>query len=108
MKKLIFLSLLFVLPTMAFSQTSSNEDAMAIRQIYDKALTQGQSYTWLRHLTKNIGNRISGSPSAAKAVEWTKTMMDTLGADKVWLQPCTVPHGYEAQKKKLISLNQNL
>lgn len=92
--------MLFVLPTMAFSQTSSNEDAMAIRQIYDKALTQGQSYTWLRHLTKNIGNRISGSPSAAKAVEWTKTMMDTLGADKVWLQPCTVPHWVRGAKEK--------
>ncbi len=78
----------------------SNEDAIAIRQIYDKALTQGQCYPWLRHLTKNIGNRISGSPSAEKAVQWTKTMLDTLGADSVWLQPCMVPYWVRGAKEK--------
>lgn len=102
MNKKLFFSYTFAILSSfssAFAQ-SSNEDALAIRQIYDKALTQGKSYEWLHHLTKNIGNRISGSVSADKAVHWTKIMLDTLGADKVWLQPCMVPHWVRGAKEK--------
>jgi carboxypeptidase Q len=99
MKLLTLLATILCIAQFSFAQ-SSNEDAIAIRQIYDKALTQGRSYPWLRHLTKNIGNRLSGSASAEKAVQWTKTMLDSLGADKVWLQPCMVPHWERGAKEK--------
>jgi len=49
-------------------------------------------------LCKKIGNRISGSPQAAKAVEWGQKAMQDAGADKVWLMPADVPRwvrGYE-------------
>lgn len=88
-------SILSVLPTVRlFSQTilDADEDARFIRQIHDKALTEGRCYPWLHHLTKKIGARLAGSPQAAAAVEYTFQMLDTLGLDSVWLQPCTVPH----------------
>lgn len=100
MKLKCFLTFVFFLVIIKIFAQQSNEDATMIRQIYDKALTQGQSHDWLKHLTKNIGCRISGSTSAAKAVDWTKMMLDTLGADSVWLQPCTVPHWVRGAKEK--------
>ncbi len=69
-----------------------NQDALYIKKIHDFALTNGQCYQWLHHLTKNIGHRLSGSPGAAAAIEYTRQMLDTLGLDSVWLQPCVVPH----------------
>ena len=45
----------------------------------------------LSELTGTIGNRISGSPQAAKAVEWGKKTMLQCGFDSVYLQPVMVP-----------------
>lgn len=75
-----------------------NEDAWMIRKIYDQALTDGSAYPWLHYLTKRIGNRISGSPQAAAAVEFSRQMLDTLGLDSVYLMPCTVPHWSRGNK----------
>jgi len=68
------------------------EDARFIRRIYDDVLTQSSSYDWLYYLTKRIGARLSGTPEAAAAVEYTRQMMDTLRLDEVRLEPCMVPH----------------
>ena len=78
---------------------SPDEDAFYIRQIYDKALTKGQSFPWLKFLTKEVGARLSGSPQAAAAVEYTRQMLDTIGLDSVWLQPCIVPHWVRGDKE---------
>ncbi|MCF8246556.1 MAG: M28 family peptidase [Saprospiraceae bacterium] len=95
----LFLS---VLPTVSlFSQTNpeADIDARFIRQIHDVALTEGRCYPWLHHLTKKIGARLAGSPQAAAAVEYTFQMLDTLGLDSVWLQPCTVPHWVRGERE---------
>lgn len=63
-----------------------------LNSIYGQALTNGQCYAWLESLTAKIGHRLSGSPAAAKAVTWSRSVLDTLGLDSVWLQPCMVPH----------------
>ena len=70
---------------------AQNEDAFTVKRIYDKALTEGECYDWLRHLCKDIGPRLAGSPGAEAAVFSMKRLMDTLGFDTVYLQPCTVP-----------------
>lgn len=74
----------------ALAQTT-DADAFFIRKIYDTALTKGSCYPWLEYLCKRIGGRLSGSPQASAAVEYTRQMLDTMGLDKVWLQPCSVP-----------------
>ncbi len=94
MRKIFFVILLlpFMLPSVSAQDKTSEEDAFYIRTIYDKALTEGQCYEWLEHMTTQIGGRLAGSPQAAAAVEYTKQMLDTLGLDSVWLEPCMVPH----------------
>jgi len=90
---LFFLIVLFTPLCRLSAQTpAGSEDAAFIRTIYTRALTDGRCYSWLEHLTQQVGHRLSGSPGAAKAVEWTKSMLDTLGLDSVWLQPVMVPH----------------
>jgi hypothetical protein len=85
--KNFLLSTFLIIPFFVFSQT----DEKVISEIYTNSLTNGQSYSWLDHLSNNIGSRLSGSLGAEKAVEWTKEELETMGLDKVWLQPVMVP-----------------
>jgi Iap family predicted aminopeptidase len=62
-----------------------------ISEIYRKVLTEGKSYNWLEHLSKNIGGRLSGSLNAERAIKWAKDELDSIGLDSVWLQPVMVP-----------------
>lgn len=84
----VFLMLLVCSTMLVQGQT---EDAQQIKAIYDAALTQGRSYEWLNHLSNQIGGRLSGSIQAQLAVEYTRDQMDSLGLDRVWLQPVMVP-----------------
>lgn len=74
-------------------------DSTNIKHLFNSALTQGQSYEWLRDLTSNIGGRLSGSPEAQKAVEWGEALMKEVGLDSVWLQPVMVPHWVRGEKE---------
>ncbi|WP_420601656.1 M20/M25/M40 family metallo-hydrolase [Flagellimonas sp.] len=87
MRTLLLLSLLLV-STPFFAQS---DDEKQIRAIYDQALTNGKAYDWLNHLSNQIGGRLSGSVQAQQAVDYTKGQLDSLGLDKVWLQPVMVP-----------------
>jgi hypothetical protein len=82
---------LILLVFMAFSGFAQDEDAKQLRHFYDLALTEGHSYQWLDHLSNRIGGRLSGSVQAEQAVEYTKSQLDSLGLDRVWLQPVMVP-----------------
>ena len=83
-------SILFTLITIPFFVLSQTDEKV-ISDIYTNSLTNGQSYKWLDYLSNNIGSRLSGSLGAEKAVAWTKEELETLGLDKVWLQPVMVP-----------------
>ncbi|MCE2612737.1 M20/M25/M40 family metallo-hydrolase [Flavobacteriaceae bacterium D16] len=81
-------TLLVLLAFQGFAQT---EDQKQIKAFYDTALTQGNSYQWLNYLSNQIGGRLSGSVQAEQAVNYTKVQLDSLGIDRVWLQPVMVP-----------------
>ncbi|SHJ25056.1 M28 family peptidase [Pseudozobellia thermophila] len=87
MKKQV-LFILLLLATYVHAQT---DDAKQIEKIYRMALTEGKAYDWLNHLSNQIGGRLSGSVQAQQAVEYTKAQLDSLGLDRVWLQPVMVP-----------------
>ena len=70
---------------------SQSEDEKQIKTIYDLALTKGKSYDWLNYLSNQIGGRLSGTVQAQQAVEYTKSQLDSMGIDRVWLQPVMVP-----------------
>jgi len=86
MKKITLVCYFLALTTVA--QTT---DERQIREIYDAALVQGKAYDWLNYLSNQIGGRLSGSVQAQQAVNYTKAQLDSLGLDKVWLQPVMVP-----------------
>lgn len=86
--KSLFFGLLFFVSS---SPLPAQEDAFFIKSVYDYSLTKGDCYGWLRHLTKAVGPRLSGSPGAEAAVFSMQRLMDTLGFDTVYLQPCLVP-----------------
>lgn len=88
------ISLLFTV-----SQVFAQTDEEQIRKIYDEALLNGESYEMLEYLTTKIGGRLSGSPQAAAAVEWTRQVMMDYGFDTVFLQPVMVPHWVRGKKE---------
>lgn len=91
-KLLVAVIFLFVL-------TVHGQDSLVLRKIYDEALVNGRSYENLKYLCKQIGPRLSGSPQAQKSVEWTKSLMESYGFDKVFLQECMVPHWVRGGKE---------
>ena len=72
-------------------EVNEKEDAATIKQIFDTALTSGKAHDWLRFLSLQIGGRLSGSVEAEQAVDYTKTELEALGLDRVYLQPVMVP-----------------
>lgn len=69
----------------------SDEEIRNMEQLRDAAMKSDYAYDELRHLTDNIGPRLSGSPQAQKAVEWVAAEMRKLGAG-VTLEKASVPH----------------
>ena len=84
-------SILFLFSILTSLSVSSQSDEDMLKKIYKTSLQNGKSYEWLDYLSNQIGGRLSGSLSAEKAVKWTKEELDSLGLDKVWLQPVMVP-----------------
>jgi Zn-dependent M28 family amino/carboxypeptidase len=69
-----------------------NEQQIAnMEKLRDAALSDRYALTELRHLTDNIGPRLSGSAQASAAVEYVAAEMRALGAE-VQLEKTTVPH----------------
>jgi carboxypeptidase Q len=60
-------------------------------RLRDAALQDSYALDQLRHLTDNIGPRLSGSPQAQHAVDYVAAEMRALGAE-VQLEKTTVPH----------------
>jgi carboxypeptidase Q len=71
---------------------SQYADSLFISRIATEILINGKAYENLRHLTKNIGARLTASPQMVKAEQWGENILRSSGADKVWLQECKVPH----------------
>tara|TARA_R100001369_G_scaffold92873_2_gene140743 strand:- start:5880 stop:7253 length:1374 start_codon:yes stop_codon:yes gene_type:complete len=83
--------LLLILLLITTQVEAQNTDQKQIDEIYKTALTNGSGYAWLNYLSNQIGGRLSGSLQAQKAVDYTKKVLDSMGLDRVWLQPVKVP-----------------
>ncbi|CEJ71661.1 hypothetical protein BN1195_04011 [Chryseobacterium oranimense G311] len=90
MKKNFTLSLL-MLGMAVFGQ--SKEDSIQFSKISTEILNNGKGYTDLKDLTKNIGNRLSGTVAYEKSVKWAEQKLREAGADKVWLQEVMIQSG---------------
>jgi hypothetical protein len=100
MKKIALLCLL------QFGVLSAQTDSeKKLREIHDQALTNAKCYAWLDHLCNKIGQRLSGSENAEKAVLYTKSEMEKLGFDKVYLQEVMVPKWVRGKKESAYILD---
>ncbi len=99
MKKYFLLSVILFTGLCAVAQSSEDNKAM-IKKINDEVMTNSGAYGNLHFLCKDIGQRLSGSPNALKAVYATQKMLKDAGADTVYLQPCTVTHWVRRAKEK--------
>jgi carboxypeptidase Q len=99
MKKLLAAALLLC------SGSAIAQDSVMFRKISDEILLHGTCYNNLRVLCKQVGNRLSGTPAAAKAVTWGEQAMKDAGADKVWLQPADVPYWYRGKESLELKVN---
>ena len=86
------------------------EDVKVIKQFFDEALTNRETYNLLDHLSNKIGHRLSGSEGASKAVEWTEKIMNDYGFDKVYKQDLFVPNWKRGDKEiaRIIDSNEDL
>ncbi len=90
----------FLVIMMTFIRLSHGQnDSAMLKQFFNEALVNGQSYENLRYLCKDIGSRLSGSASAAEAITWTKNLMKSYKLDSVWLQPVYVPKWVRGEKE---------
>lgn len=81
----------------------SDEDML--KSIFNETLTNGHSYQMLDYLSNEIGGRLSGSPEAAAAVEWSRQKMISLGFDTVFLQEVMVPHWVRGKQEVVKVVN---
>ena len=102
MKKIIFILTLFMI---AFQVNAQEKDSATIKTFFNEALTNSVAYRNLDQLISTVGARLSGSPEAAKAVEWAKDAMKKAGADSVWLQEVWVPHWIRGEKEQATIIN---
>ena len=92
---------LLIISTIMTSNINAQDqsDKAIINKIYTEALNKGKGYEQLRHLTKEIGPRLAGSPGAAEAVKYTSKLMKDLLFDEVFLQNVKVPHWVRGEKE---------
>jgi carboxypeptidase Q len=69
----------------------SEQQIATMMRLRDAALDDSYALTQLRHLTDNIGPRMSGSAQAEEAVRYVAEEMKALGAE-VQLEKTSVPH----------------
>ncbi len=79
-------------------------DQIAVMErLRDAAIRDPYAFNELRHLTDNIGPRLSGSPQAQQAVQYVAAEMRALGAE-VTLEKASVPHWVRgAETAELVS-----
>jgi carboxypeptidase Q len=101
--KSLFFLILISSSILAFAQDHQQK----VNELFKTVLSEGEVYQNLEFLCKGVGNRLSGSPGAAAAVEYTRALMEDYGFDSVWLQPVMVPN-WKRGKKEIIRINESV
>jgi carboxypeptidase Q len=95
--KLKFLPIVMIFGTLI---SNAQDTKQRIRQIFDAALTDRTAYENLRVLCKEHKGRITGSPEAEKAVEYTYKLMQDMNLDQVFKQAVQVPRWVRGQREQ--------
>ncbi len=92
--------LLLPLAMLLTANTKANNDSIVSAKIIQYNLNNSDAYKHLEYLCKSIGNRLSGTSNAEKAVQWSYQLMQKYGFDSVYLQACIVPKWVRGNREK--------
>jgi len=70
---------------------SRDEMSLNISRLQTRALHSDLAWSLLRALTTEVGPRMAGSEADPRAVEWAKSIMQSMGFDRVWVEPVSFP-----------------
>lgn len=76
----------------ANSQTISESYGPVAQRLIDSAMSDQEGMARLQYLCDHIGNRLSGTASLERAIEWAASEMKKAGLENVQTPPVTVPH----------------
>jgi hypothetical protein len=79
------LAFLLLFPFVSIAQ---NNDAEMVRKIHEHILSKGMCYEWLTNLCTQYPGRLAGSAADFGAANYTKSVLETLLPDTVYLQEC--------------------
>jgi carboxypeptidase Q len=88
MRSILFGSFIFLFA----GSLNAQSDSVFIRKIADEIFQHSNAYSNLFTLTKSIGQRLSGSPATYTSEKWAQQVVQTAGADRVYLQKAMIPH----------------
>ena len=74
------------------SQSLTEKYKSVADKLIEAALADDEGYKRLEYLTYRIGNRLSGSASLQKAIDWSVDQMKAAGLSNVRTIPVKVPH----------------
>lgn len=86
----------------------TKEDSIQVQKIAKNILNDNTMHNDLKILCKDIGNRLSGSEAAEKAIKWGVKTLKEAGADSVWLQPTLVPKWVRGSESLLINFGKGM
>ena len=66
----------------------------AMEAIAGKGLIHSHAYRFLEELTDNIGGRVTGTPQASQAIEWSLAKMKAIGLNNVHSEKWTLFRGW--------------
>jgi Zn-dependent M28 family amino/carboxypeptidase len=116
MKRYAFL---FLLPLIAGAAPNSHADTAPLTRLMGLAMSDGKTAAIAESLTDHVGARPSGSPGAARAVQWAVEQMKALGLKNVHTEKVMTPHwirgdaaaeivGPDAQKLAVMALGPSV
>jgi carboxypeptidase Q len=100
MKKSLPNILFLLFAACSFPIEAQNVDSLAIKHIFNDALTDTTVYHNLRELTGNFPGRLAGSEQSVKAVKWVEQTLKQMELDSVYLMPCKVRQWDHGEKEQ--------
>jgi len=97
--------LLAAAPLLAADHPSLSDQYSPVAQkLIAAAMSDGQSLNRLQYLCDRIGNRLSGSASLERAIQWGAEEMKKVGLDNVQTPPVMVPRWVRGKESALLLL----
>lgn len=91
-RHLLALALLAPMPALAADATGLDAGDLSVAAgLRDQAMAGTEAWDLVESLTTEVGPRLAGTPADARAVAWAKAKFESLGFDRVWLEPVTFP-----------------